>query len=1164
MNILHATTDPTLLARLKDMLASSARADIAVGYFFMSGFEAVAEELSNLLKVRILVGRTDQQVLEEVAAGLQQAPALRARLETDTLVQRRQRAALAQQAVDHISDGVSMLPQEQGTEAAVKALRDLVAEGKVEVRTYLRSPLHAKAYLCWYDNHAEPGAAVVGSSNLTLAGFEGNTELNVRVSGDAEMAALKEWFDNLWADSEDIGEALVTELDRSWALDETPPYHVYLKALHELYASEIGGGDLPLPTDREPLANFQIDAVKQGLGMIEEHGGCYIGDVVGLGKTFIGAELLRQLPMHYPNDGPPLILCPAGLKPMWEQFNERFGLGAAVVSHSLISAVPAPEFDEDLGRYVDAEPPEHGIILEQEYPNRGPVLVDEAHNFRNINQRSRGLRDYLDAGDHKVILLSATPQNLGPMDIYRQLRLFLDNTDHGLNIEPVNLEEYFHNARVWLEYRVDDENYRADFEEWKRNGQGSPPVPGKSKPTIPYAQIEEVLSSVFIRRRRKDIKELYGDTAEVGGKPVHFPDPVLDNVDYRLDKVYAKAGSLRELENELERHHGYRYRVTDYIKEEAKEKDEYRDLFRARDRIAKLMGVLLFKRLESSIEAFRSTLTSLQHSNRNFRGALEAGYVPIGGTATRLLSGHSFDADELLEVLQQEEERRRESGGQRAKLVHTTDDFNVEEWLGHLDADYEVLRGIVERVKDITPEDDDKLQSLKRFLERSDVQEGKLLLFSEAETTIDYLYRELNPDGLDSSIVRMTGSTHRDAESIVKRFSPGSNLRKEERMTGPEIRVLLATDVVSEGQNLQDCARVLNYDLHWNPVRLIQRFGRVDRIGTEHTEINLHNMWPDVEVDEHLSLTERLTRRIQSVHDLIGLDSKLLSETERLNFDAMYRIYGQKELPEIDDGLDEVAANQRAVALLQRIQAEDPTLWQTITDLPDGIRSALRVPAKQDEEANDRFVQNPLDVEGAQAPLMSPTSLESIPSPFDDPGPDETLVLLGAGDVHGCYAVGSDLEPRAISPAQLIAAAECEEDTPAQPLPKDTNERVMAAFSAFQSDFQTRLGRSKRRRDTKARRYLSRQLSIALREAAEDTAETQRIEALRRIFLGDVSQQVESALAEIGNLRLEGPLLRKRLEALRERYRLSSPDDEELTPSQEPQVIRIVCSDGLV
>ena len=177
--------------------------------------------------------------------------------------------------------------------------------------------------------------------------------------------------------------------------------------------------------------------------MIEAHGGCYIGDVVGLGKTFIGAELLRQLRVSYPRDGEPLILCPAGLKPMWEKFNERFQLGAAIVSHSMIAAPPEAEYDEESGRYVDVEGSGQGIVLEQVYSRRGPVLIDEAHNFRNINRRSTGLRSYLESGDHKVVLLSATPQNLGPMDIYRQLRLFLDDTEHGLNIEPVSLEEYF-------------------------------------------------------------------------------------------------------------------------------------------------------------------------------------------------------------------------------------------------------------------------------------------------------------------------------------------------------------------------------------------------------------------------------------------------------------------------------------------------------------------------------------------------------------------------------------------------------------------------------------------------------------------------------------------------------------------------------------------------
>ena len=1161
MNILHAHTDPALLDRLKEMLGSSARADFAVGYFFISGFEAIADDLARLSKVRILVGRTDRQVLDEVALGLQQAQALRARLDADSLVQRRQRAEIAQQAVDSIAEGVSVLPQDRASESAVAKLLEMAASGKVEVRAYVRSPLHAKAYLCWYEGHAEPGSAVVGSSNLTLAGFTGNTELNVRVTGDAEMEALREWFDALWDDSEDISSDLVTELERSWALAQTPPYHVYLKALYELYSSEIGEGELPLQP-RPELANFQRDAVRRSLAIIESHGGCYIGDVVGLGKTFVGAELLRQLRVSYPNDGPPLILCPAGLKPMWERFNELFQLGAAVVSHSVIRSAPGAEFDEEMGRYVDVEASGHGIDLQSAYPGRGPVLVDEAHNFRNVNQRSEGLRQFLAEREHKVVLLSATPQNLGPMDIYRQLTLFLDDTDHGLNIEPVNLEQYFRNALEWTDYRTADENYRAEFEMWiQRGAKGAPPLP-PHKPNVPQADIEQVLSPVFVRRRRKDLRELYGDTAEVGGKPVRFPDPVLGNVEYRLDKVYAKAGALDDLQAMLAKHMGARYRATEYVKPEAQNKQEYRDLFRARDRIARLMGVLLLKRLESSIAAFRSTLESLLRSNRNFREALNAGYVPIGGTATSLLSGQSFDADDLLDVLRQEEQRRRQLGGKNAKLVHAAADFEISRWTGDLDADADLLNAVLDRVRDIGPEDDDKLRTLRAFLDRSEVRDGKLLLFSEAETTIEYLYQQINPGGEDPSIARLTGATSSNAENIVKRFSPTSNLRQRDRLPGPEIRVLLATDVVSEGQNLQDCARVLNYDLHWNPVRLIQRFGRVDRIGTEHSVINLHNMWPDREVDAGLALTERLHRRIQSFHDVIGLDSKLLSNSERLNASAMYRIYDSMQLPEIDDGLDEVAANQRAVALLQRILDDDPELWRTITTLPDGIRSALQAGPAQAEAVNERFVQSVLEVEGAQAPLISPSSQAAAPSPFDDPRRGETLVLLNAGDVRGCYAVGADLAPRPISPAQLVAAAKCDENTPAQPLPNATNERVMKAFDMFKADFEGRLGKARRPRNTLARRYVSRQLSIAIREAGENAAEAARLDVLRRIFQADLSPQVESALGEIRTLQLGGALLRTRLEALRERYRLNPPTGAD--EPQEPQTIRIVCSDGLV
>ena len=777
MNILHAATDPDLLTRLKQMLGSASRADIAVGYFFVSGFDAVADELSQLGEVRILVGRTDRPTLEAVALGLQQQDALRARLNSDSMVQRSQREVFSQDAVDSIATGVSVLPQTDDTQQAVAKLREMIGAGFLEIRAYPRGLLHAKAYLCWYDSHAEPGAAIVGSSNFTLAGFTGNTELNVRVTGDAEMAELSRWFDALWADSVDITDALTVELDRSWAIARTPPYYVYLKALYELYGSGVSDDpDLPLSTGPVDLANFQIDAVRWGLNTTDRYGGCYIGDVVGLGKTYIGAELLRQLKQSYPRDGNPVIICPAGLVPMWQQVNERYQLGAAVVSQSVIAPPAGAEFDEELERYVDVDTDTRGVVLADEYPNRGTVLVDEAHNFRNINRRSEGLRDYLGNGDHKVVLMSATPQNLGPRDIYRQLRFFLDETQHGLNIEPVRLEDYFRSAELWHGYRMEQEDYRARLSQWRRGGRkGDEPQP-PATPRTPRASVEEVLTPVFIRRRR-DLRELYGDTATVNGQPVRFPNPVLGNLEYRLDRVCAKAGPFDELQDLLRQHLASRYRATDYLTEEAARKDEYRDLLRSRGRIAGLIRALVLKRLESSIEAFRSTVNALIGSNRNFRAALESEYVPIGNTATRMLAGSDFDADELLAVLQKEEQRRQESGQRRATLIHSTTDFEIDQWLDDLDEDHETLTEIRERIKEIGPEDDDKLHSLERFLSRPEVERGKALIFSESEITINYLFEQLNPGGKHSDIARLSGSVSRDgAANIIRRFSPISHL----------------------------------------------------------------------------------------------------------------------------------------------------------------------------------------------------------------------------------------------------------------------------------------------------------------------------------------------------------------------------------------------------
>ena len=1124
-NILHSKTDPTLLARLKEMLSSSARADIAVGYFFVSGFAEVADEISKLSKTRVLVGRADRPTLEAVAAGLHQARPLESQLEINRTIRHSQRTAIAAEAVGSIAQDISALSQTDDSEKAVERLQQLVTAGFLEIHTYPREFLHAKAYLCWYDNHAEPGAAIVGSSNFTLAGFQGNTELNVRVTGDAEMEILREWFENLWDDSIDISDQVAQVLTDSWAIKRYPPYLIYLKALYELYGAELDSGEpLPLePARQEDLANFQLDAVRRGLDMIRNHGGCYIADVVGLGKTFIGAELLRQLRQSYPRDGNPLILCPAGLVPMWEQFNRRYQLGAEVISHSRIAAPPQLAFNPETEEYEDAEGRQHGVLLADQYAHYGPVLVDEAHAFRNDNQRSRGLRDYLERGDHKVILLSATPQNLGPRDIYRQISLFMDETDHGLPIEPLALEDYFNSAARWLEYRKEVDGYAGLLAEYMKNGSEGEEPPKPTQPNTPPADVAEVLTPIFIRRRRKDIREIYGDTATIREEPIAFPEPKLDNLNYRLDHVYAKAGNFTDLLTTMGRHRGVRYNPTEYLKVQHRNKQEYAGLFRARGRIAGMIKALMVKRLESSIEAFRSTLGSLTQSNRNFRAALDAGYVPVGSIATRLLAGQNFDPQEALAILEQEGHTRSGPNSFR------TADFDEDRWKRDLDDDHAVLNDLLTRVSDIGPPDDDKLETLKSFVKRAAISKEKLLIFSEAETTVDYLYRELNPGEQDRSIARLSGN-HRDAAaSIIRRFAPRANLGENEDLQGNDIRVLIATDIVSEGQNLQDCARVLNYDLHWNPVRLIQRFGRVDRIGSPHEEIHLHNMLPDMELDETLGLTSRLGDRIQGMHDLIGLDNRILSEAERLNPNGIGRIYDDQTLPEEDDEFDELTANQRAIALLQHIKNNDPTLWKTIAELPDGIRSAL--PCRTDQSPG-----------------------------FNQPQPGQTIVMMATEDSTRCYAVGDDLAPTSIRPAQFVAAAECLPSTPPEPLPGNTNQRVNTASELFQQDLTRILGNQRRRTGGNAlnRRFIRRQLN----GLSEEIATRQRADTLRQVFTDDLPTIVESEITELRRLNLSGRELVIRLELLQERYRLNPSEQTREAPARQ-QPTRIVCSDGL-
>lgn len=264
--------------------------------------------------------------------------------------------------------------------------------------------------------------------------------------------------------------------------------------------------------------------------------------------------------------------------------------------------------------------------------------------------------------------------------------------------------------------------------------------------------------------------------------------------------------------------------------------------------------------------------------------------------------------------------------------------------------------------------------------------------------------------------------------------------------------------------------------------------------------------------------------------------------------------------------LDEVASFQRGINLLQKLQQDDPALWETIINLPDGIRSALAVRATPSEDVDrSRFIQNVLQMETAQLPLASPEVDAAVQRQFSEPSKGETVVLLKAADVTAAYAVGSGLKPRPVTPGQLIMAVECGPDEATKPLPDDTNQRVMAAFEHFRHDMSSRLGKARRPGgDTRLRRYLTKQFNLTREAHKDDPAELQRIGVLQRIFLDHVPANVLAELAEVRKMELEGVGFIRRLEALRLHFKLNPPDPEEDgAESPSAEVIRTICSDGL-
>ena len=914
--------DEKLVEHIKSILGSTDSARFAVGYFFLSGLEAIQDKLAGVQKLRLLIGNTtNRETIEQISEGYKRLDLVEAAEECEQFLKKAEQKRRSEETAGNLRKTVEVMDQTDDGEALVKTLIQLIEEKRLEVKVFTKGRLHAKAYIFDYgEGNYENGIAVVGSSNLTLSGLSHNTELNVVVHGNENHERLGKWFDDLWDEAEDFEAHLMDELKQSWAASLATPYDIYMKTLYALVADRLEeGDDKELLWDDEitrSLADFQKVAVKQAIQMIKDNGGAFVSDVVGLGKSYIGAGIVKHF--ERTQGARPLIICPKPLEDMWEDYNETFHLNARVL--------PMSQLRSDDGNNTTS------ILDGTKYKDRDFVLIDESHNFRHHgSQRYEVLQDYLAKGGKKVCLLTATPRNKSAKDVYNQIKLFHQDDITHLPIDPPNLKDYF-----------------------KLIESGA-------------KRLQDLLVHLLIRRTRRHILRYYGYTEDtnqpmrelseakaknylngskrayvmVAGDHQFFPKRELETLRYSIEDTYK--GLYAKIRAYLGQPSGKtyapkpgveltyaRYGLWHYVKSAKQKSAPYTELHRAGINLRGLIRVMLFKRFESSVYAFRVSLERLERIHGMFLKALDEGFVPAGEDAQSLLyQSDKYEEADLMDALA--------AVAGKYDLV----DFDEKKLREHLEADRKVIREIIDLVQPITPDKDAKLQRLLAGLKKGIPQTtGKVLIFTQYADTAAYLYDNLNPGGKHSDIESIYG-TDKSKARMAARFSPKSNPHVNFG-SDSEVRVLVATDVMSEGLNLQDGDVLLNYDLHWNPVRLIQRFGRIDRIGGKNDVIWGFNFLPETEMEKQLGLHQVLASRIAEIHDTIGEDAAILDKTEHINEEAMFCIYESQsdQLSFFEDEEGDFVDINEAEELLRSLQSEDPEEFGRIANLRDGIRSA--------------------------------------------------------------------------------------------------------------------------------------------------------------------------------------------------------------------------------
>lgn len=925
---------------LTESVAIADRLDAAVGYFNLRGWQFFSETVDAKPTgerpfARILVGMAtvgaDAEVLDHLQAQLEGS-------EGDgdidgTLANERLRSIL-EKFRDQLMRG---LPTTSDL-VALRQLRNQLSDGRVRVKLFTRRPLHGKTYICYREDLHNPVTSFVGSSNLTMAGLRHNFELNVDVLDRSANEMLVDWFENRWNDkfSIDITDALIQLIDESW-VGETPPspYEVYLKVCWHL-SRDVREGlaeyTIP-PALQNQLLDYQAQAVKTLARRIETKGGAMLGDVVGLGKSITATAVAAMLSEVHEWDT--LVICPPNLKKMWQtEYIDEYEIPGRVVPFSMAA---------------------------KELPNLRRfrfVIVDESHTMRNNKRKDYiALIDYLRRNDCKVLLLTATPFNIRFQDVANQIGLYIDEDDDlgleplaALALDPGLTDRVDGKTSTLAAFRKSDE-----AEDWKR-----------------------LMSDHLVRRTRSFIRANYAKKENgreyltfANGDKFFFPTRIAKPLQH--DFVNSDPAALMVSDNTLdtiEQLRLPRYGLSSYINPNHRANpDEQKILDSMKTASGHLSGFVrtgLYKRLSSAGNSFLLSLHRHIARNEMWLYALDNELdLPVGTILDEML----VSTDEMdVELDDIDDAGTLDTGNAhrdyealiskpRPKVKWISPTVFTPELQEDLAHDTQELKRLVNSFGEWSYTTDSKVQELFDLVTKTH-KDDKVLVFTEYADTANYVAESLKAMGV-SRVEAVTGDTS-DPTTYARRFSPESNKKQNSEPLDPshEIRVLISTDVLSEGQNLQDAHIIVNFDLPWAIIRLIQRAGRVDRVGQKADTVLVYSYFHE-SVENVLKLRDRIRQRLERNAEAFGSDERFFgTDRETAVIADLYNGTLDDDDSEADND-----ASSIAYEIWMKALAADPERAQRIERMPDLVY-AIR-PTRSDEDASTGvYVRTSGDIDG--------------------------------------------------------------------------------------------------------------------------------------------------------------------------------------------------------